>query len=74
MSTRSLAVALLLVLGACGFLPERGDESARPDGPPNIVLLVADDMGWRDLGCTGHPVHETEAIDGLVLEVPAQQL
>lgn len=68
MSTRSLAVALLLVLGACGFLPERGDESARPDGPPNIVLLVADDMGWRDLGCTGHPVHETEAIDGLARE------
>lgn len=32
---------------------------------PNIVLIVSDDMGWKDLGCYGNPVHETPNIDKL---------
>ena len=32
---------------------------------PNIVLIVADDLGWTDLGCTGSKIHETPAIDSL---------
>jgi len=33
--------------------------------PPNIVLIMADDLGWRDLGCTGSEYYETPAIDQL---------
>jgi uncharacterized sulfatase len=32
---------------------------------PNIVFILADDMGWPDLGCYGHPFHETPVIDAL---------
>jgi arylsulfatase A-like enzyme len=32
---------------------------------PNIVLILADDLGWRDLGCMGSQFYETPAIDGL---------
>lgn len=32
---------------------------------PNIVFLLADDLGFGDLGCTGHPYAKTPAIDGL---------
>ncbi len=32
---------------------------------PNIVLIVADDLGWRDLGCYGSDLHETPHIDRL---------
>ena len=32
---------------------------------PNIVILFADDMGWGDLGCQGHPFAKTPAIDRL---------
>ncbi|MFM7205967.1 MAG: sulfatase-like hydrolase/transferase [Planctomycetaceae bacterium] len=32
---------------------------------PNVVVIVADDLGWRDLGCTGSPWHSTPRIDGL---------
>jgi arylsulfatase A-like enzyme len=32
---------------------------------PNIVLILIDDMGWRDLGCTGSDFYETPNIDRL---------
>ena len=33
--------------------------------PLNIVLVVVDDLGWADLGCFGHTLHETPHIDRL---------
>jgi arylsulfatase A-like enzyme len=35
---------------------------------PNIVFLLADDLGYGDLGCTGHPYAKTPAIDRLARE------
>ena len=32
---------------------------------PNILLVLADDMGWTDLGCYGNTYHETPNIDKL---------
>lgn len=33
-------------------------------GRPNVVMLLADDLGWQDVGCYGGPV-KTPAIDAL---------
>jgi N-acetylgalactosamine-6-sulfatase len=30
---------------------------------PNILVIVADDIGWGDLSCHGHPVHQTPHLD-----------
>ena len=37
-------------------------------GPPDIVVILADDMGYGDLGVYGHPVTKTPHIDRLASE------
>lgn len=36
--------------------------------PLNVVLILADDLGWSDLGCYGADLHETPNIDRLARE------
>jgi len=35
---------------------------------PNILFILADDLGWRDLGCYGAPFNETPHLDRLARE------
>jgi arylsulfatase A-like enzyme len=42
--------------------------AAEPTPTPNLILIVADDLGWRDLACYGSPWHETPNIDRLARE------
>jgi arylsulfatase A-like enzyme len=35
---------------------------------PNIIFILADDFGWGDLGCYGHPYARTPNIDKLAAE------
>jgi arylsulfatase A-like enzyme len=41
--------------------------AAKADGPsrPNIVLFIADDLSWHDLGCYGSPDVHTPNVDKL---------
>ena len=49
-------------LAALTMLPPRGDR--RPTGrAPNILLIVADDLGYADLSITGRSDYQTPAID-----------
>jgi arylsulfatase A-like enzyme len=56
--SRSLFALLL------AFLPTAAT-AAEPARKPNVVLIVADDLGWRDLGCYGSTYHKTPHIDRL---------
>jgi arylsulfatase A len=38
---------------------------AQDSTPPNIILMLIDDMGWMDLGCYGSKYYETPHIDRL---------
>uniref|UniRef100_A0A452SMF2 N-acetylgalactosamine-6-sulfatase n=1 Tax=Ursus americanus TaxID=9643 RepID=A0A452SMF2_URSAM len=53
---------LLLVLSAAGF------GAVGAPKPPNILLLLMDDMGWGDLGVYGEPSRETPNLDRMAAE------
>jgi arylsulfatase/arylsulfatase A len=59
MSLRAVLPALLALLAAC----ER--EYA---GPPNVVLLLADDLGFGDVGVYGATGFETPSLDRMAAE------
>ena len=40
-------------------------EPAAQSKKPNIVFILADDLGWADLGCYGSTFHETPNLDKL---------
>lgn len=53
------SILLLTVVLAASSLSEA------LSGPPNIVFILADDLGWRDLGCYGSTYYETPHLDRL---------
>ncbi|OGV65151.1 MAG: sulfatase [Lentisphaerae bacterium RIFOXYB12_FULL_65_16] len=36
--------------------------------PPNIIFMLMDDLGWKDLGCCGSEFYETPNLDRLAAE------
>ncbi len=46
------------------FLSGLFTTNGHAEDAPNVVMLLADDLGWQDVGCYGGPV-KTPAIDGL---------
>ncbi|MFK8111866.1 MAG: sulfatase-like hydrolase/transferase [Rubripirellula sp.] len=60
---KTLAVTLWLLTAACCV-----HVRAESTDPPNVVLILADDLGYADLGCYGHPYARTPAIDRLASE------
>src|SRR5512141_3075860 len=63
MSTTPLTRLEFLAALAGGSLP-----AASSAKRPNIILLLLDDLGWKDFGCYGNTFHETPNIDRLAAE------
>lgn len=63
-------VTLLAILGMTSpaFIAQADDETSDHRRAPNILFILVDDLGWRDLGCFGNDWHETPAIDLLASE------
>lgn len=56
---------LVLLTFLCVSASLRDGSAAEPGPKPNIVFLLADDLGYGDLGCYGHPYARTPNIDRL---------
>lgn len=64
---RSLRLVLVFLLLGAALLPVRRAVQAG-ERPPNVVILLADDLGYGDLGCYGHPSIRTPNLDRLAAE------
>ena len=54
----ALCCVLLATAGTCWGQPPAGRH-------PNVIVILADDLGWSDLGCYGADLHETPNLDRL---------
>ncbi len=61
--------AFLAALAPFVYLGSLPAAAAEPETPkPNILFIFADDWGWGDLSCHGHPYIKTPNIDRLAAE------
>ena len=60
----------LLVIGILLYAEagSPGRVNARDNRPPNLILILADDMGYGDLGCFGSRDHRTPHLDRMAQE------
>jgi len=62
LSLSILATLFLVLLGSLHAAAEA------PKQKPNIVVFLADDLGYGDLGCYGHPIIQTPNLDTFAKE------
>lgn len=63
-----LAIPIGLAFGMPSAALSEALSAAEAPRPPNIVVILVDDLGWADLGCFGNVFHETPSIDRLARE------
>lgn len=68
METRRITNRLILRIGVILFFLYFGtffNAIAQQNDPPNLILIIADDMAWNDCGACGNPNIQTPNIDKL---------
>jgi arylsulfatase A-like enzyme len=64
----ALGATALSQLSGCRLLGIRGRREWPPRRKPNIIFILADDLGYGDLGCYGQKVIQTPNIDRMAAE------
>ncbi|MDF3076986.1 MAG: sulfatase [Sphingobacteriaceae bacterium] len=68
-ATKALCVLFTLaVAGACSSTNPNNGTAARAQTKPNVIYILADDLGHAELGCYGNTFNETPNIDKLAAQ------
>src|SRR5690349_9305278 len=65
---RILTTLALAFMAITGLSIHTQAAAALAGNRPNIIIILADDLGWGDLGCYGHPSIRTPNLDRLASE------
>lgn len=66
---RLILLSAAIAAGLCCVVARaQGPGFQRPARPPNIIVILADDQGYGDLGSYGHPTLRTPNIDRMAAE------
>lgn len=58
---KTIALVFFVILVSCNTKPTQ----EKQDNPPNIIFIMADDLGWQDVGFMGSEWFETPNLDAL---------
>jgi hypothetical protein len=65
---KSVRIRVVLAMDVLALLFAWPIANAQRVVPPNIVIILADDMGYGDLGSFGHPTIRTPCLDRMAAE------
>lgn len=66
--SRIQILLIAFAMTVCIKASSSAEEDRLSDERPNFVIVLADDLGWTDLGCQGSEYYETPHIDRLADE------
>ena len=65
---QTLAILTALLFASPAILHAADDQSGKPPAKPNIIFIMADDLGWTDTATYGSKYYETPNIDRLAAQ------